>query len=374
MRNKDLRIFVDAHCLDKEYQGTNSYVKGLYTAMMNIHPEIDICFGAHNPENIFKAFPGKDPKVIQYRSKSQSARLLADIPTILKKRSFDFAHFQNIAPLGRKNCKYVLTLHDVLFEDYKEQFPLFFRKSRSFFFKKSITNAQIKTTVSTYSKQRIALHYSIQQNDIHVIANAGNHVRNSLSEINHKPFKRKYDLKDYILYVSRIEPRKNHAVLIKAWKSLQLCKQGIRLVFIGHYSIYCKALEKELSRLTYHERSMIHFLSDLPEDDLEHFYLNCRLFVYPSLAEGFGIPPIEAALYRKPVICSNRTAMMEYDFFSPYFFNPEKVEELCSHINTILEHPPCENQLKSISEKVSTLYNWEKSAEQLYQLLITNCE
>lgn len=370
MRKKK-KLFVDAHCFDKEFQGTQSFVKGLYNAFLDKYPEIEVYFGARDPQKVIKAFGGRELNILKYKTGLHSLRMWLDIPALLRKYHFDFAHFQNMAPFTwrKDSCIYTVTLHDVLYEDYPELFPFLFRKSRSILFRKSIQKAVLKTTVSEYSRQRIAAHYRIQPERITIIPNAvsqavsGNETFPSIGANNLFPFA------DYILYVSRIEPRKNQSALIHAWKRLHLGDQGIHLVFIGHHSIFSKPLEEALQDLSAQEKSMIHFLSDVPPEELQRFYKNCRLFVYASLAEGFGIPPLEAAIYERPVICSNQTAMNQYDFFAPYLFDPSDPDQLCDLLQKLIQHPPDRERLRKISENIQTTYNWEMSAERLYQLL-----
>jgi glycosyltransferase involved in cell wall biosynthesis len=370
MSDKKIKIFVDGHCFDTEYQGTQTFLRGLYDHLIVNYPQLDIYIGAFYPEKIEKAFPylGSE-KILKYKYHN-SLRLLYDIPELIRVQGFEFAHFQNIAPIHKSVCKYIVTLHDILFEDYKDQFPLIYRKSRNFLFRRSFRNAFLKTTVSYYSQQRIACHYSINENDIHILPNAVSTTVYFKNKIEAKKYLEvKYDLGEYILYVSRIEPRKNHSLIIKAWKELDLPDKNIHLVFIGRESIQSAQLAAELRALLPEQINKVHFFDQVSEEELEAFYKACKLFVYPSKAEGFGIPPLEAALYLNPVLCSSSTSMINYDFFHPNFFDPGNYIEFKQKMKDLLYDIPKEEQLKHIAKRIKENYSWEMTAQIFYQLI-----
>jgi glycosyltransferase involved in cell wall biosynthesis len=179
----------------------------------------------------------------------------------------------------------------------------------------------------------------------------------------------KYNINNYILYVSRIEPRKNHVALVKAYIEAGLYNKNISLVFIGKESIAVKELKEYLDILSKEQKKHIHRISQVDHDDLEAFYKGCLVFAYVSKGEGFGIPPLEAAVSKVPVLCSNQTAMSDYDFFTPYLFNPYDVEELVLKLNDLLNSPPGSLQLEKIANEVLTRYSWENSARKLYKLI-----
>ena len=102
-------------------------------------------------------------------------------------------------------------------------------------------------------------------------------------------------------------------------------------------------------------------------EDLVALYKNATLFVFPSLAEGFGIPPIEAIAYGCPVLCSNATAMKEFGFPEENSFNPANLEELKEKIQKQLDSPVVLDYYKhQILEK----YNWQTIADEYYGLLM----
>lgn len=370
--NKKIKIFVDAHSFDTEYQGTQTFIEGLYSAMIKHHPDIDVYMGAYDVSRIQKAFPQLDiGKIIPYKKRSPAIlRFLIDIPDIIQKHSFDFAHFQYISPSADTRCKYIVTVHDVLFNDFSKEFSWRYRQNRNFLFSRSIHRADIKTTVSAYSKERISEYYHLDKTQLHIIPNAAALRENHFDKQHARQLiKEKYGIENFILYVSRIEPRKNHLLLLNKFFEMELHKQNISLVFIGKRSIKVRGLEPKIWSLTDEHKRYFRWIEQAAPDDLSMFYAACRFFVYPSKAEGFGIPPLEAAALRAPVLCSNATAMADFSFFEPYMFNPENGAEFLQKMQMMIDNPPSCAAMEKISAEIHQRYSWKKSADFLYHLI-----
>lgn len=373
-KGKKIRLFVDAHVFDKEFQGTVTFLKELYSLLESQRFELEIFYGAMDADNVKKKIPGvKSGNIIVYKKRAFGfLRYLIDIPLILKSKKIEFAHFQYISPRRIKGCTYIVTLHDILFKDFPEQFPRHYKWSRDLLFYKSFMRAGIKTTVSQYSKKRISLHYNILPENISVIPNGvsesfGKGFSSKAAAKNY--IKSKFNVEKYILYVSRIEPRKNHLFLLNAFLDLELEKENYKLIFVGKESIKVADLDLRMSLLSEAQKQSIYWFRQVSQYDLEAFYMACEVFVFPSKGEGFGIPPLEAALCKVPVLCSSSTAMEEYDFFQPHIFNPDNKNEFKTKFSEILKHPTSESGLDKISTEVRNKYSWLKSATDLYSLI-----
>jgi glycosyltransferase involved in cell wall biosynthesis len=370
MPTKPIKLFVDAHSFDAGFQGTQTFIRELYSSLLNNYPSLDIYWGVQHPDKITALLPTVKPQnILLYKNRKPGIlRFVFDIPAFIKIHQFNYAHFQYLAPLPQQGCKYIVTTHDVLFNDFPAYFSFLYRLSRNFLFGMGIKNAAIKTTVSNYSRQRIAHHYHIPQNQITVIPNGVSEPVIS-TQAAREYIKKCFGIQNFILYVSRIEPRKNHAMLLDAYLKLRLYDQDIPLVFIGQQSIPVEALNYTIQNLTAAQKQMFHWFPQVSGGDLSAFYSASRLFVYPSKAEGFGIPPLEAAVYQVPVLCSSATAMGDFDFFEPYTFDPENHFDFEQKLAFIITTPPSAKQLKALASAVLAKYRWQHSAELLYKLL-----
>jgi glycosyltransferase involved in cell wall biosynthesis len=377
MTDKKIKLFVDAHVFDKEFQGTQTFIRELYTALFEKYSNVlDIYFGAYDTKKITGIFPFAQPScILPYKkSKSSFLRLITDIPFYIKKYQFDFAHFQNVSLQPASPCKTIVTLHDVTFQDFPNEFPAVYRSSRKFLFAKSMRQASIKTSVSDYSRERISKHYKIPAEQIHVVSNSAETInRNFIIARPDAAYKiySKFDVKDFILYVSRIEPRKNHLLLLNKYLDLQLYNKNIPLVFIGKESIEVPDLQKKIKALTAEQKKMFHWFQQVDQEELIQFYSACKLFVYPSKAEGFGIPPLEAAVCKAPVLCSNVSAMKDFNFFEPYTFNPANENEFEEKLKAIINDPPDDDFINDTAAIIKRKYSWKNSADIFYDLLIS---
>lgn len=351
--NKKIKILVDAHVFDYSFQGTTTYIKGMYNSLVELD-DLDITLCSSDIDKLKKYFPSKKFKFIKLNTNSKIKRLLFEFPKIIDKWKFDYVHFQYIVPLFNKKCKYINTIHDVLFLDYKEYFPWSYRFVRKNLFRYSAQRSDIIMTVSEYSKKDICIRFKINPDRVFVTPNAITLNNNINLEI-----RKKYKLRDYIHYVSRFEPRKNQIGLLKAYLSLKLYDKGYDLVFIGRHSdkIEIQAYEQLISSIPKDVVERIHFLDNVNEEELIGFYKESSCFVYPSFAEGFGIPPLEAGVNNCKVLCSNQTAMSDFTFFK-YLFDPNNFSEFRHKLNEVLldrEYP-----YEKIKTDILAKYNWNE--------------
>jgi glycosyltransferase involved in cell wall biosynthesis len=368
--NESIRLFVDAHVFDGPHQGTRTFIKEIYS-IISQKKEILLFFGAFNIDNLKTIFDKRENVFfIKYKSPSSLFRLVYDIPAIIKKYKIDFAHFQYISPLTKK-CKYIVTTHDVIFEEYPKEFSRFFRFTRFWMYRQSALKANIITTVSNYSKMSIIKYFGIKPDLIHIIPNGINPAffEPYDKQESKKFISMKFGFDKFILYVSRVEPRKNHFVLLSAYLDLRLYSKGYHLVLLGHKSISVPEFDALIAKLPGDIRHYILIISDLNDEYLLRFYQAATLFVYPSKAEGFGIPPLEAGALKIPVICSNASALKEFSFFGAGHINPDKEGLLKNAITAQLTLPTNENLLNQVAEIIRNDYSWTRSAEHFYSLI-----
>lgn len=355
-----MKLLVDCHVFDGKFQGTRTYIQGLYTSMIKF-ANIDFYFAAQNVENLKACFGEKsNVHYVKLKYGSSIKRLVLEYPRLIKEYAIDYAHFQYIGPFN-KCCKEIITVHDVLFLDYPRYFPFLYRIKNKLLFRRSAKRADLLLTVSGYSRTAISKHFSIDEKLIHVTPNAV--LRDGL--VCAKPSVcEKNGLDKFILSVGRVEPRKNFLSLLKAYVELSLNKDGYKLVFVGVPDLQDKPFNRYFASLPQSVKENVLFLK-VPFADLVELYKKTSLFVFPSYAEGFGIPPLEAIEYGAPTLCSKETAMAEFDLPQEMLFSPYDMDELKCKMRSMLKNPLNVN----VQDKIRARFNWDKTARQLYLFL-----
>lgn len=345
-------VFVDASHLDAGFQGTHTFICQLYKHLAILRPELKIYFGSYNPVALNEVLAGiRNKEIVGYKSSSRLKQGLSDVPNILEKLKPDFAHFQYVVPLGRKVCPYILTIHDTLIFSHPHLFSFKFRAPRKRLYRFSYKKSEVITTVSQYSKSGIEKFIG-NSKKIWVTPNA---VLPSDIAYSDKPAIKEILIQElglknrFILAVGRNEKRKNFDLLIRAYRELNLPDVDLVLVGSGVDKIEHEGVKKLVA------------VSPL---NLRRLYQAADLFVFPSQAEGFGIPPLEAVNELCPVILSKGTALDEFDFLSRFQFDSSNIDQLKSKmLERLNEHE--EKELVDIRYKMNLRYSWEKSASTL---------
>jgi len=175
----------------------------------------------------------------------------------------------------------------------------------------------------------------------------------------------KYHLPErFILFVGTIEPRKNIVSLVHAFHRMN--RNDISLVIAGRRGWLYEEVFREIEKLNLGDRVI--FLDYVPETDLPLIYNSASVFVYPSLYEGFGFPPLEAMACGVPVVTSNKSSLPEIVGDAGVLINPENVEEIKEAIIDVLEDEALRKDMVKKGLKRVKLFSWKKCAEDTLKL------
>jgi glycosyltransferase involved in cell wall biosynthesis len=168
----------------------------------------------------------------------------------------------------------------------------------------------------------------------------------------------------FILYVGTIEPRKNLGRLLRAYTRLRAkYKTPHRLVVAGGLGWLYQDVLREIDELA-SEHEVI-FLGRVPDEDLPTLYSLADVFAFPSLYEGFGLPPLEAMACGVPVVCSNTSSLPEVVGDAGILVSPYDIDALSEAIAGLLEDPARRSELAARGRERARLFTWERSARQL---------
>jgi glycosyltransferase involved in cell wall biosynthesis len=290
------------------------------------------------------------------------------IPIYARRFALEVLLFQNFNSLWPKNLLKVAYIHDVLFLDH----PQYYSAAELFYFRKMkslATKADLIITISNTEKERLVINNIADSSRISVIyhgINSDFKVISSYSAARIKAVKLKYHLPPkYLLCVGRVNIRKNISSLVSALKLID--DKTIKLVIVGEQGNTADALKAQLQVESLANRVV--FTGHVPEDDLHLIYANATVFCFPSFAEGFGLPPLEAMQCGVPVIVSNRTAMPEICGDAAVYINPDDIEDIAQKINNLLNDQELYRKKVTAGVNHARQFTWPKSANGILKLI-----
>lgn len=266
--------------------------------------------------------------------------------------------FTGCGPLNYSNQ--IMTIHDVSHERYPEWFSKNYYRFYHYMMPRIGKKAHAVLTVSEFSKKEIVDTLGINVEKIHVVhSNVPFQNKPSKEEI--LSFKRNPEAERYILAVSSMDPRKNFIRLVEAFDKIK--DKSVKLYIIG---MSFKAFNTpDLQKLI---GENVHLPGYIPDEKLQTMYQNALLSVYPSLYEGFGLPPLESMTYGCPVINSDIPALREVSQDAALYVDPYNVEDITQKIEQLLVDEPLRKELQEKGLLQIKKYSWDKSAKQVYEL------
>ena len=194
---------------------------------------------------------------------------------------------------------------------------------------------------------------------------AADHFRPELREDEWPALKRKYNLPDepYALTLSTLEPRKNIAQVIRCYARLVAERQvgDMRLVMVGTRGWKMDSIFSELGKLgSLSDRVIV--TGFVPDSDLAPIYSHATMFVYPSLLEGFGLPPLEAMQCGVPVITSDTSSLPEVVEDAGIKVPPQDADALCQAMAKLFQDSDLRQQLAMRSRERAALFSWTRCA------------
>ncbi len=176
----------------------------------------------------------------------------------------------------------------------------------------------------------------------------------------------------FLLYAGRISPHKNVVRIIEAFSALksELNKEGrfedLKLIIIGDE--VSKHPDLRRAAVKGGVQNDVRFLGFVPIDVLRIFYDQAKIFVFPSLYEGFGLPPLEAMAHATPVVTSNTSSVPEVVGNAAIMVNPENVFEIMRALHRVLTDQPLREKLKARGLEQAGKFSWDASVLRMLQV------
>ncbi|MEW6231871.1 MAG: glycosyltransferase family 1 protein [Chloroflexota bacterium] len=271
-----------------------------------------------------------------------------------------------LPPLRR--VRTVFTVHDLVFLFFPEYHLPLNRWYLTLMMPRFIRRADAVITVSECSRRDLVRLYRLDQARIHVIYEGiDDHFRPVEDREVLAAVRRQYGLPDgFILYVGTIEPRKNLTTLLKAYQTLK--GQGLesKLVIVGKKGWLYQDFFRRLRELGL--EGQVIFPGYVPDDDLPAIYSAAQVFAFPSLYEGFGLPPLEAMACGAPVVCSNTSSLPEVVGDAAILVNPRDVGEIVAAIERVIADSTLRDAMRAKGIAQAAKFSWERAARETLEV------
>jgi glycosyltransferase involved in cell wall biosynthesis len=293
---------------------------------------------------------------------------------ILKQLNCDLLHVPNVFSVPRAlPCPYVMTVHDML-----EHMSLGRKRNdlwRSVHFqltKRVLSGAERIFAVSNFTKTEMEKLFGIPPERIEVVYNAIDErfLHGHASAADRELIAKRYQVTyPFLLYAGRVSAHKNVVRMIEAFSALkgELEKEGafpaLKLIIIGDDLSGNPDLRRTVVRSGV--QNDVRFLGFVPIEVLRIFYDSAKIFVFPSLYEGFGLPPLEAMAHGTPVVTSNVSSLPEVVGDAAVLVNPENVFEIMRALRRVLLDQGLRERMKERSYLQAGKFSWEKSVRRI---------
>lgn len=282
----------------------------------------------------------------------------------------DVTQFFNFAVPPGARGKRITFIHDMAYKTCPQTVDKKTRIWLELCMRTSCRHADHIVTVSAFSKKEIVRLLHIPEGNITVIPNAVDHTvyHTDYSKDQLKMARSRYGIReDYFLYLGTIEPRKNLERLLDAYA--RLCREkpdAPQLVLAGRRGWLCNGIYEKARSL--HLGNKILFTGYVRQQDSPMLMCGAAAFVFPSLYEGFGMPPLEAMACGTPVITSNTTSLPEVAGDAAVLVNPKSRSEIYRAMKQMLEDSSVTDRCRKRGTARAKQYTWEKSAKMLSDL------
>jgi len=300
-----------------------------------------------------------------------------ELHSILKDNRCDLLHVPHLFwKPQRIPCPYVVTVHDLLDHMYRVNSQSSVKRSLHYQFTRRVLHRAARIfAVSNFSKADTVRLFGVKPQKIEVIYNAidDRFRQGHANEADLQFIAERYQVNHpFLLYAGRISPHKNVVRIIEAFAALknELSKESLyddlKLIIIGD----------EVSRHPDLRRACVkggvqndvRFLGFVPIDVLRLFYDQAKIFVFPSLYEGFGLPPLEAMAHATPVVTSNTSSVPEVVGNAAVMVNPENVFEIMRALHRVLLDQALREKLKQRGLEQAGKFSWDASVRRMLEI------
>jgi len=357
--------------------GAGRYIKGLISGLVQVNPNHEILILCNRDNShVFNPLPHGFSKIgCSILTEARLTRIVWEqtyLPRLTKRLGIDLLHSTSFVAPFLLPCRSVVSVYDTLdFSRLSRLHPKVHRYYRSVLTPRSVKKADSIIAISESTRRDIVETFGIPEEKVAVTYLGVDHeVFRPVEDVRLKGgIKAKYGIHgDFILYVGKIQPQKNLTTLIRAFRELTMnaALSGYKLVISGNKGWAFDEVFATVKALRLENE--ITFTGYVSEEDLPLLYSAAKLFVYPSLYEGFGIPLLEAMACGTPVITSNISSLPEVVGDAGILVNPTDRDELAFAMQSVLKSGSLQREMKLKGLARARLFTWGETARRTLQV------
>jgi glycosyltransferase involved in cell wall biosynthesis len=309
-------------------------------------------------------------KIVKYRWYSVAEQIF--LPFILYRLKPDLVHFPHFNVPVLYRGKYIITIHDLIMSHFPSIKTstlgrlafIIKRLAYNITIKNAVQKAEKIIAVSEFTKQDITKYFKLSEERTKAIsviyegvsASAmGQSVSVKLPE-------------KFFLYVGVAFPHKNLDFLVDSFAEFIKFYPEYYLILVGNRNYFYNQLENYI-KLNHHDiQAKIIYKGFVPDSELGAYFSQATAFVFPSLYEGFGLPPLEAMQFGTVVVASRSSCLPEILQDSALFFDPRNKQDLVNKLEIIIKNSELKNKLIARGEELVKKYSWEDMARQIVKI------
>ncbi|MFW5748138.1 MAG: glycosyltransferase family 4 protein [Chloroflexota bacterium] len=360
-----MRVGIIAYGLDRRLTGIGRYIIEITRALAALPagPEITLLAAGGLGELEASGLPAVPLRLGKYLPALMTVGS-AQIPGIARRHQLDIVHDPvGVTPFmfGTGPAKSIVTIHDSI----PWSFPgvstlldtLIYRRWLPY----AVRRVDAVATVSAFSREDLAYHLNIPPEKIGVVYGAADPSFRPRDKDAIARVREQYKLpEDYILYVGSIETRKNLIGALEAFHRLRVQNVSHKLVIVGPAKWRYGEIMETFDRLDLTDHVI--FTGYVAQADLPVIYSGASLFVFPSLYEGFGLPPLEAMASGVPVVTSTSSSLPEVVNDAALIVNPKDTDAIADAMYTVLKDPQLQETMRQKGLERAQVFSWERSA------------
>src|SRR5271169_1429372 len=356
--------------------GVGTYIRNVVRTLGRLdHENKYLLIGAPGKVEEIGALP-PNFHAVPLSASDRSFQGYREFRTALQRLGCDLVHIPNLFSMPRAlPCPYVMTLHDMLEHMSRAWEQSSFWRSLHFQMTKRVLGGAARIfAVSNFTRNEIEKLFEIPSDRVEVVYNAIDErfLHGHATAADRDLIARRYQVTyPFLLYAGRISPHKNVVRMIEAFSALKTelerdqAYPDLKLIIIGDDLSGNPDLRRTVVRSgVQHD---VRFLGFVPIEVLRIFYDEAKIFVFPSLYEGFGLPPLEAMVHGTPVVTSNVSSLPEVVGNAAVLVNPENVFEIMRALHRVLMDQALRDRMKERGYQQAARFSWETSVRRMLE-------